>query len=159
MEQRVWIPRGQFPEKLTPRQEQVAIALSRGRTVSEVAVELGISRNSAATHVHNIYGRIDVHDRISLIKYVIERGAEQVRSSPPATFPRHAGAHEMSELTPRETRVAILRSRGLSARDVAMEMGISHKTVQVHLRNIYIFLNVHNVSSLTRYVMEKRLDK
>ena len=81
-----------------------------------------------------------------------------MRSFPPATFP-HTSAHERSELTLRETQVAILRSRGLSIRDVATEMEISHKTVEVHLHNIYCFLNVHNLASLTRYVMERGLDE
>ena len=72
-----------------------------------------------------------------------------MRSSPSATFP-HTSAHERSELTPKETQVAILRSRGLSIKDVARAMGISHKTVEVHLHNMYCFLNAHNLASLTR---------
>jgi DNA-binding NarL/FixJ family response regulator len=65
----------------------------------------------------------------------------------------------MSELTDRETQVAILRSRGMSIRNVARAMGLSHKTVEVHLRNTYIFLDVHDVASLTRYVVERGLDE
>ena len=73
MKQGVWVPRGQLPEKLTPRQEQIAIALSCGRTTAEVAEELGISAGTVVTHVRNIYGRLGVHDRISLIQRTMEK--------------------------------------------------------------------------------------
>lgn len=70
----VWIPKGQLLDKLTPRQEQIAAALSRGRTTQEVAKELGISLQTCTTHVRNIYGRLGVHDRSSLIQRAVERG-------------------------------------------------------------------------------------
>jgi len=77
MKQGVWVPRGQLPEKLTPRQEQIAIALSRDRTTAEVAEELGISAETVITHVRNIYSRLGVHDRISLIQRIIKRGLDK----------------------------------------------------------------------------------
>lgn len=77
MKQGVWVPRGQKSEKLTARETQVAVLLSRGRTTAEVAGELGISAETVKVYVHNIYGRIDVHDRTLLIKYVIEKGLDK----------------------------------------------------------------------------------
>lgn len=68
-------------------------------------------------------------------------------------------AHAKSRLTFRETQVAILRSRGWSIKDVARHICTSPKTVEVHLQNIYRFLGIHDVASLTRYVMERGLDE
>ncbi len=47
-------------------------------------------------------------------------------------------------LTKRECEVIGLLSKGLSTKDVSLELGISEKTVPVHLRNIYKKLGTSN---------------
>jgi DNA-binding NarL/FixJ family response regulator len=47
-------------------------------------------------------------------------------------------------LTSREEEVLVLMSKGLSYSDVASYLGISNKTVPVHVRNIYRKLQVNN---------------
>lgn len=54
--------------------------------------------------------------------------------------PSFAQIHDRApsrRLTKRECDVITLFSKGLSIKDVSLEMGISEKTVPVHLRNIY----------------------
>ncbi|HEX6334003.1 MAG TPA: LuxR C-terminal-related transcriptional regulator [Flavisolibacter sp.] len=47
-------------------------------------------------------------------------------------------------LTKREHEILSLSARGLTAREVADELGISSQTVRKHLQNAYSKLNVNN---------------
>lgn len=77
-------------------------------------------------------------------------------------FRRSAGAapSESSEvaLTPRELEVLKLVARGLSYKDVAARLVISHRTVQNHVQNILGKLHLSNRVELARYAMEHGLD-
>ena len=67
--------------------------------------------------------------------------------------PKAGSQGELQEkLTPRELEVADHLSRGLTAAEVADELGISVKTVEAHRGNVYRKLNVRNVAELTRLV-------
>jgi DNA-binding NarL/FixJ family response regulator len=69
-----------------------------------------------------------------------------------ATSARPAGAAgQVEPLTPREIDVVRLVAKGMTNREVGHELGISHRTVQGHLANIYGKLNV---SSRTEAVTE-----
>ncbi|WP_225821765.1 LuxR C-terminal-related transcriptional regulator [Streptomyces naphthomycinicus] len=46
-------------------------------------------------------------------------------------------APALGELTPREREVAVLVSRGRTNRQIARELGLSHKTVETHLSRIF----------------------
>ncbi len=61
------------------------------------------------------------------------------------TEQRPAGAVEQVEaLTEREIEVLRLASRGMTNREIGQELGISHRTVQGHLANIYGKLGVNS---------------
>jgi DNA-binding NarL/FixJ family response regulator len=53
--------------KLTSREEQVLALLARGLDAPEVAAELGVSVNTAKTHLHALYRKFEVHDRTRLL--------------------------------------------------------------------------------------------
>ena len=57
-------------------------------------------------------------------------------------------------LTPSERRVAMLFARGLTAPNVAAELGISRATVRNHLTAIYAKLGVHSKVELVRRLAE-----
>lgn len=62
-----------------------------------------------------------------------------------ATSRRPEGAAEQVEpLTPREVDVLRLVAKGLTNREVGRELGISHRTVQGHLANVYGKLDVNS---------------
>jgi DNA-binding NarL/FixJ family response regulator len=47
-------------------------------------------------------------------------------------------------MRPRELQVLRLAAQGKTYREIATELGISEKTVRVHLENLYRALNVRN---------------
>jgi DNA-binding CsgD family transcriptional regulator len=60
-------------------------------------------------------------------------------------------------LTPREMQVLKLIAEGNSSKQVAFLLGISFKTAVCHRYNIMEKLNLHDVSSLVRYAIRRRL--
>ncbi|MEV4758250.1 response regulator transcription factor [Micromonospora sp. NPDC049559] len=61
-------------------------------------------------------------------------------------------------LTDRETEVLRLVAKGLSYRQIAERLGLSHRTVQNHVQNTLGKLQMHNRVELTRYAIEQGLD-
>jgi predicted ATPase/DNA-binding SARP family transcriptional activator/DNA-binding CsgD family transcriptional regulator len=59
---------------LTPREEDVAVLVSRGLTNREIASELFISEHTVATHITKILKRLALSSRSRLSAWVAERG-------------------------------------------------------------------------------------
>jgi DNA-binding NarL/FixJ family response regulator len=62
------------------------------------------------------------------------------------------------KLTDRETEVLRLVAKGLSYRQIAERLVLSHRTVQNHVQNTLGKLQLHNRVELTRYAIEQGLD-
>jgi DNA-binding NarL/FixJ family response regulator len=62
------------------------------------------------------------------------------------------------KLTERELEVLRLVAKGMSARQVADRLVLSHRTVQNHVQNTLRKLQLHNRVELTRYAIEQGLD-
>jgi DNA-binding NarL/FixJ family response regulator len=62
-------------------------------------------------------------------------------------------------LTERETEVLRLVAKGMSYRQIADRLVLSHRTVQNHVQNTLGKLQLHNRVELTRYAIEKGLDR
>jgi DNA-binding NarL/FixJ family response regulator len=62
------------------------------------------------------------------------------------------------KLTERETEVLRLVAKGLSYRQIAERLVLSHRTVQNHVQNTLGKLQLHNRVELTRYAIERGLD-
>lgn len=54
---------GVTPERLSPREFEVLDLVSRGFTYVEVGVQMGVSASTVQTHIRNIYGKLDVHNK------------------------------------------------------------------------------------------------
>lgn len=78
-------------------------------------------------------------------------------ASEPAPAP---GADEPKapQLTDRETEVLRLVAKGLSYKQIAERLVISHRTVQNHVQNTLGKLQLHNRVELVRYAIERGLD-
>jgi DNA-binding NarL/FixJ family response regulator len=77
-------------------------------------------------------------------------------ASTPPTTPTPGGN---PRLTDRETEVLRLVAKGLSYKQIAERLVISHRTVQNHVQNTLNKLHLHNRVELVRYVMETGLDE
>ncbi|MDF5756764.1 response regulator transcription factor [Spongiactinospora sp. TRM90649] len=69
-----------------------------------------------------------------------------------------ADAEARPRLTRRETEVLRLVAKGLSYRQIAERLVLSHRTVQNHVQNTLNKLHLHNRVELVRYVIEQGLD-
>nr|MDT0657810.1 response regulator transcription factor [Micromonospora sp. DSM 115978] len=75
-----------------------------------------------------------------------------------ATAPADPGGDGQPRLTDRETEVLRLVAKGLSYKQIAARLGLSHRTVQNHVQNTLGKLHLHNRVELTRYAIERGLD-
>jgi DNA-binding NarL/FixJ family response regulator len=58
--------------RLTKREQQVLDALGRGLGRAEIARELEISRLTVKSHVHNLYRKLEVHNRLEAARLLLE---------------------------------------------------------------------------------------
>jgi len=66
---------------------------------------------------------------------------------------------DMPRLTARETEVLRLVARGLTAKQIAARLVLSHRTVENHVQNTLRKLQLHNRAELVRYAIEHGLDE
>ncbi|MFC6286568.1 response regulator [Nocardioides sp. GCM10027113] len=69
-----------------------------------------------------------------------------------------AGDHGEPRLTERETEVLRMVAKGLSYKQIAERLVLSHRTVQNHVQNTLRKLQMHNRVELTRWAIERGLD-
>ncbi|WP_031506561.1 response regulator [Streptomyces megasporus] len=72
--------------------------------------------------------------------------------------PRKPDEPAAPRLTERETEVLRLVAKGLSYKQIAERLVISHRTVQNHVQNTLGKLQLHNRVELVRYAIERGLD-
>ena len=53
--------------KLSARETEIAEQLLRGRTVNYIAEQLFIAPGTVKTHMHNIYSKLDIHNKMELL--------------------------------------------------------------------------------------------
>ncbi|MFF0144389.1 LuxR family two component transcriptional regulator [Amycolatopsis sulphurea] len=70
-----------------------------------------------------------------------------------------AGVPEPPRLTERETDVLRLVAKGLTARQIAERLVLSHRTVENHVQSTLRKLQLHNRVELARYAIEHGLDQ
>ena len=75
-----------------------------------------------------------------------------------AASPSSAGSPDAPRLTERETEVLRLVAKGLSYKQIAERLVLSHRTVQNHVQNTLNKLQLHNRVELVRYAIEQGLD-
>lgn len=76
----------------------------------------------------------------------------RLSDTPPDTDP------DAPRLTERETEVLRLVAKGLSYKQIADRLVLSHRTVQNHVQNTLRKLQLHNRVQLVRYAIEQGLD-
>ncbi|OQR64316.1 DNA-binding response regulator [Streptomyces maremycinicus] len=79
-------------------------------------------------------------------------------ASDPGPATGGGGEPDAPRLTDRETEVLRLVAKGLSYKQIAERLVISHRTVQNHVQNTLGKLQLHNRVELVRYAIERGLD-
>jgi DNA-binding NarL/FixJ family response regulator len=72
---------------------------------------------------------------------------------------RDEDEEDTPRLTERETEVLRLVAKGLTYKQIAQRLVLSHRTVQNHVQNTLNKLQLHNRVQLVRYAIEKGLDQ
>ncbi len=80
------------------------------------------------------------------------------RLADPAGARTEPGEPPTPELTARETEVLRMVATGMSYRQIAERLVLSHRTVQNHVQNTLRKLQLHNRVELTRYAIEQGLE-
>ena len=69
----------------------------------------------------------------------------------------HSQPNAFSSLTTREREVLQLMAEGRSTKQIAMDLGVSTKTVETHRRQIMEKLELYSVAELTKYAIREGL--
>ena len=93
-------PSGAELPRLTERETEVLRLVAKGLSYKQIAERLVLSHRTVQNHVQNTLRKLQLHNRVQLVRYAIERGLE------PAHEPGHATGHE----TGRETGEATGRA-------------------------------------------------
>jgi DNA-binding NarL/FixJ family response regulator len=66
------VPRAQPSEALTDREEEVLLAVARGRTNAEIAKELHISLSTAKSHIASLMAKLGARNRVEIAIWAYE---------------------------------------------------------------------------------------
>lgn len=122
--------------------------LDRARTELAYGEFLRRSRRRVDAREH-LRAAIAAFDRLGAVAWS-ERAADELRASG-ETARRRTGDDEpsgLAALTPQELQVARLVKSGLSNREVAARLFVSPRTVEFHLRNVFVKLGISSRGAL-----------
>jgi DNA-binding NarL/FixJ family response regulator len=125
-------PTGAKQAPMSRRERQVADLLVAGRSNTEIARTLGISDRTVQCHVRRVLEALELPSRASI----------------PHALGRRATVPPTADLTTRQREVADLVVRGYTNTGIARALGVSVKTVEKHLGDIYRRLDVSSRAAL-----------
>ncbi|MFF4116808.1 helix-turn-helix transcriptional regulator [Streptomyces sp. NPDC001714] len=135
--------------------DDLAAALESYRTAGMLFSSAGMTRDQALALMAGAScaaaaGRAD--DAASMQQFAVEL-AHRIGSETIGTYLRQlrtptAEPVAMSELTPRERQIAAMVGDGKKTREIARQLSLSPRTVEVHLTRIYRKLNIDSRTSL-----------
>ncbi|MER6912979.1 response regulator transcription factor [Streptomyces sp. NPDC000594] len=68
--------------RLTDRETEVLRLVAKGLSYKQIADRLVISHRTVQNHVQNTLGKLQLHNRVELVRYAIERGLDDPADSP-----------------------------------------------------------------------------
>ena len=130
---------------LSERERDVALLIVEGFSNAAVATELHLSEHTVQVHVSRVLAAFGVASRFALAAQLADEVASPEGDAPPA-------------LTPRQNAVVDHLVRGLSNEQIGGELGVSVKTIEKHVSEVFRRWNVASrigVSRLARLRVEK----
>ncbi|MBT8403530.1 MAG: response regulator transcription factor [Gemmatimonadetes bacterium] len=87
-------------------------------------------------------------------EYLSSRVTHQLSVALRAELEQEQRRSRLDQLTPREREVLTRVARGRTAREIADEFGISHRTIETHRERVMTKLRIRTIAGLTRFVLE-----
>lgn len=91
-------------------------------------------------------------------EYLSDRVTHQLSVALRAELERDKKRGRLDRLTPREREVMMGVVKGRTSREIAEDLGISHRTVETHRERVMAKLRMRSVADLTRFVVELGLE-
>ncbi len=88
-----------------------------------------------------IFTALDARPWAERARAELEATGETLRTGEPNT---------VDELTPQELQIAVLLASGRTTREAAAALFLSPKTIEYHLRHVYLKLGIHSREQLAR---------
>lgn len=133
---------------LSPSEYAVLLLAARSKTDKEIDELTGSSKRTARNHLHNSYTKLgeeggkQVYSRTQAAILALKEGL--FPASLAMRVPEVQQAPHLQDLSEREHDILEYVAQGLSNREIALDLGISHKTVKNHLISIFQKLRCHN---------------
>lgn len=129
---------GQGWEALTDRQRLVAVLAAQGLRNREIGAQLFVSERTVEGHIAAVLDALGAPSRVGIGQFV----------------PRPDGLERSAvlRLTPRQRAVAELVAAGHSNAAIARTLGISEKTVEKHVSDLFARLQVQSRSGIAAFV-------
>ncbi len=62
---------------LTPREYEILRMVAKCRSYRQIAEELALSHRTVQNHVQNTLRKLQLHNRVELVRYAIEQGLDE----------------------------------------------------------------------------------
>ena len=63
--------------RLTPRETEVLRLVAKGRSYRQIADRLVLSHRTVQNHVQNTLRKLQLHNRVELVRYAIDQGLDE----------------------------------------------------------------------------------
>ena len=99
-------------DRLTEREQQVAILVAKGRTSRSIARDLNLSLKTVSNHRRNIFRKLRIHDAVALTHHAVNAGWIAVEETPEVypDSPEESGTRSIPLTLHPQYPVAALRS-------------------------------------------------
>jgi DNA-binding CsgD family transcriptional regulator len=94
---------------------------------------------------------VEAFERMSATPWA-ERASAELRATG-VTLRKRQEADGLTQLTPQQSQIARLVAEGASNKDVAAQLFLSTRTVDYHLRNVFVKLGITSRAELARIVV------
>lgn len=111
-----------------------------------------ILKDSAATDLRRAIEAVNAGE--SFFSPII---AQRLSEAERGQLDRESKTGSLLQLTGRERDVLAGIARGLTNKEIAAELGISHRTVETHRESLMRKLRIHTVAGLTKFALETGL--
>ncbi|MFL6158646.1 MAG: LuxR C-terminal-related transcriptional regulator [Marmoricola sp.] len=131
---------GQGWEALTARQRLVAVLAAQGLRNREIGAQLFVSERTVEGHIASVLDALGAPSRVGIGRHVPGPALRQDASA--------------AELTPRQRTVADLVADGRTNAAIAEALGISEKTVEKHIADVFARLQVQSRAAVAALVRQ-----